>query len=81
MAWAFARGEERRTVIEGTAALLFRDASAAAGAAPVIEQAINANELMALTEIVNIGAIITVRADIDRDDFSELELPVSLGQR
>ena len=81
VAWAFARGEERRTVIEGTAALLFRDASAAAGAAPVIEQAINANELMALTEIVNIGAIITVRADIDRDDFSELELPVSLGQR
>ncbi len=80
VAWAFTRREERRTVIEGTAALLFRDASAAASAAPLIEQAINANELMALTEIVNTGATITVRADIDRDDFAKLEVPVRLGR-
>ena len=78
-AWAFSRGEERRTVIEGAAALLFRNAASAASAAPLIEQAINANELMALTEILTTGATITVGADIDRDDFAGLEAPVGTG--
>ena len=79
VAWAFSRGE-RRTVIEGTAALLFRDASAAAGAAPVIERAIHANQLMTLTKILTEEATITLKADIDRDDFANLEFPIRLGQ-
>lgn len=79
-AWAFSRGEERRTVIEGAAALLFRDAPAAASAAPLIEQAINANPVMTLTEILTTDATITVKTDVNRDDFAQLEAPVGLGR-
>ena len=79
-AWAFSRGEERRTVIEGNAALMFNDSRAAAGAAPLIEQAVNASELLTLTEILREEETITLKADIDRDDFAQLEFPISLGQ-
>ena len=80
VAWAFSRGEERRTVIEGTAALLFRDATAAAGEAPLIEQAVNASGLLTLTEILTEEETITLRTDIDRDEFAQLQFPISLGQ-
>ena len=80
VAWAFSRGEERRTVIEATAALLFRDAATAASAAPLVEQAINGNEFMTLTEMSADSDTITVRADINRDDFAKLEIPINLGQ-
>ncbi len=79
-AWAFSRGEERRTVIEGTAALLFNSPSAAAGAAPLIEQAVNASDLLTLAEILREEEIITLKTDIDRDDFAQLEFPISLGK-
>ena len=80
VAWAFSRGEERRTVIEGAAALLFRDASAAAGAAAAIERSVATSELMSLTEILTSDASVTLRVDIDRDNFPLLELPISLGR-
>ena len=80
VAWAFSRGEERRTVVEGAAALIFRDAASAASAAPLIEQAINGNELMTLTDMLTEDATITLRADINRDDFAKLEFPINLGQ-
>ena len=81
VAWAFSRGEERRTVIVGSAALLFRDASAAAGASAGVERAIGTNELVRLTEILTDDATITLRVDIDREDFALLELPINLGRR
>ena len=80
VAWAFSRGEERRTVIEGTAALMFSNPTAAAGAAPLIEQAVNATGLLTLTEILREEKTVTLRTDIDRDDFAQLEFPISLGQ-
>lgn len=80
VAWAFSRGEERRTVIEGSAALLFRDATAAAGAAAAIERSVATNELMHLTEILTSDDTVTLKVDIDRDSFPLLELPISLGR-
>ena len=80
-AWALTRGEERRTVIEGSAALLFRDATAAQGAAAVIERSIGANELIRLTEILTIETTITLKVDVAREDFSLLEFPIPLGRR
>ena len=80
VAWAFSRGEDRRTVIEGGAALLFRDAAAAASAAPELERAIGTNELIRLTAIQTDGATITLRVDVDRDDFALLEFPITLGR-
>ena len=79
-AWAFSRGEERRTVIEGTAALMFNSPTAAAGAAPLIEQAVNASGLLTLTEILREEETVTLKTDIDRDDFAQLDFPISLGQ-
>ncbi len=81
VAWSFTRGEERRTVIEGSATLLFRDASGAADASTTVERAVGTNELMRLTEILTDGATITLKVDIDRDDFALLELPINLGRR
>ena len=79
-AWAFSRGEERRTVIEGNAALLFQDQTSAAGAAPRIEQVINGGELLTLTEILREEATITLKVDIHREDFAKLRFPISLGE-
>lgn len=81
VAWSFSRGEERRNVIEGSAALLFRDATAAQGAAATIERSIGTNELMRLTEIITDDAIITLKVDVARDDFPRLEFPIHLGRR
>ena len=81
VAWAFARGEERRTVIEGSAALLFRDATAAQGAAASIERSIGTNKLIRLTEILTDDTTITFKVDVDRDDFALLEFPINLGKR
>lgn len=80
VAWTFSRSEERRTVIEATAALVFGDAEAARAAAPPIEEAIGAIPIMTLTEIVTTEATITLKADIDRDEFAGLEVPVGLGR-
>jgi hypothetical protein len=80
VAWSFSRVEERRTIVEGTAALLFRDATAAAGAAAAIERSIGSNELMTLTQILTDGASITLKVDINRDNFASVEFPVTLGQ-
>ena len=80
VAWSFSRSEERRTVIEGTAAVLFRNASAATTAVPLIEQAIGANPVMSLTEIVRVDSTLTLKTDIDRDQFASLEVPVTLGR-
>ena len=80
VAWAFSRGEERRTVVEGSAALLFRDGATAAGAAAAIEQSIGMNQLIQLTNILTDGATITIRVDIKRDDFAQVELPIDLGR-
>ena len=41
--WVFSRDESRRTVIEGSAAILFRGFGAAAGAAAAIERSIGTN--------------------------------------
>ena len=79
-AWAFSRGEERRTVIEGAAALTFSNPTAAAGAAPLIEQAVNASELLTLTEILREEETVTLKTDINRDDFAQLVFPISLGR-
>lgn len=79
VAWTFSRGEDRRTVIEGIAALLFRDSGAAAGAAAAIERSIGTNELMRLTEILTEDATITLKVDVKRDDFPQLQFPITLG--
>ena len=80
VSWAFSRGEERRTVVVGSAALLFRDGTAAAGAAAAIERSIATNELLRLTEILTDGSTITLKVDINRDDFPLLQFPVHLGR-
>ena len=76
-AWTFARGE-RLTVIEGTAAVLFRDPATAASAAVFIEQTINANPLITLTEILTDEEVVTLKADVDREDFAKLRFPIEL---
>ena len=81
VAWAFFRGEDRRTVIEGSAALLFRDATAAQGAAATIERSIGTNELMRLTEIITEDATILLKIDVARDDFALLKFPIHLGRQ
>ena len=81
VAWAFSRGEDRRTVIEGSAALLFRDASAASAASAVVERAIGENPLMHLTEIQADGDRIMLQVDVNRDDFALVEFPILLGGR
>ena len=81
VAWAFSRGADRRTVIEGSAALLFRDASVAADAAAAVERALGANQLIHLTEITTDDAVIRLRVDVNRDDFALLEFPILLRSR
>ena len=76
-AWAFARGE-RLTVIEGTVALLFPNPEAAASAAPRIETAVHANPLVTLTEIITDKTVVTLKADVDREDFAQLSFPIDL---
>ena len=80
VAWAFARGEGRRTVIEGSAALLFRDASAAADAVASVERAIVTNRLLHLTDIRAEEDVVRLWVDVNRGDFALLEFPISLGQ-
>lgn len=80
VAWAFSRGEDRRTVIEGSAALLFRDASSAAAAVASIERAIGMNQLIQLTDISTEEEVIRLQVDVNRDDFALLEFPILLGQ-
>ncbi len=79
-AWSFARGE-RLTVIEGSAAILFRDPPTAASAAPIIERAINSNPLITLTEILTEETVVTLKADINREDFAMLSFPIELESR
>ena len=81
VAWAFSRGEDRRTVIEGSAVLLFRDASAAADAAAPVERTLGANQLIHLTKITTDDTVIRLRVDVNRDDFALLEFPILLGGR
>ena len=81
VAWAFSRGEDRRTVIEGSAALLFRDPPSASAAAAEVERAIGGNALMYLTEIQTEDDVIRLRVDVNRDDFALLEFPILLGGR
>lgn len=81
VAWAFSRGEDRRTVIEGSAALLFRDAPTAAAAAAIVERAIGENQLIHLTEIQTDDDVMRLRVDVNRDDFALLEFPILLGGR
>ena len=76
-AWAFARGE-RLTVIEGTVALLFSNPESAANAAPRIEMAVNSNPLITLTEILTDKTVVTLKADVDREDFAQLRFPIRL---
>lgn len=80
VAWAFSRGEDRRTIIEGSAALLFRDASSAAAAVPSVERAIGTNQLFHLTEISTEEDAVRLQVDVNRDDFALLEFPILLGQ-
>lgn len=80
VSWAFSRGEDRRTVIEGSAALLFRDASSAAAAVASIERAIGMNQLIRLTDIRTDEDVVRVQVDVNRDDFALLEFPILLGQ-
>ena len=80
VAWAFSRGEDRRTVIEGSAALLFRDASSAAAAVASLERAIGMNQLVRLTDISTEEDVVRLQVDINRDDFALLEFPILLGQ-
>ena len=80
VAWAFARGEDRRTVIEGSAALLFRDASAAADAVASVERAIVTNRLLHLTDIRAEEDVVRLWVDVNRGDFALLEFPISLGR-
>ena len=81
VAWAFSRGEDRRTVIEGSAALLFRDGPSATAAAATVERAIGENQLIHLTEIQTDDDFISLRVDVNRDDFALLEFPILLGGR
>ena len=81
VAWAFSRGEDRRTIIEGSAALLFRDASSAAAAAASLERAIGTNQLIHLTDIQTEENVIRLQVDVNRDDFALLEFPILLGGR
>ena len=81
VAWAFSRGEDRRTVIEGSAALLFRDASSAAAAVASIERVIGLNQLIELTDISTEEDVIMLQVDVNRDDFDLLEFPILLGGR
>ena len=76
VAWAFSRSEGRRTVIEGSAALLFRDASAATAAVASLERDIGMNRLIQLTNISAEENIVRVRVDVNRDDFPRLEFPI-----
>ena len=80
VAWAFSRGEDRRTVIEGSVALLFRDASSAAAAVASVERAIGTNRLIRLTDIQTEEEVIRLQVDVNRDDFALLEFPILLGQ-
>ena len=80
VAWAFARGEDRRTVIEGSAALLFRDASSAADAVASVERAIVTNRLLHLTDIRAEEDVVRLWVDVNRGDFALLEFPISLGR-
>ena len=81
VAWAFSRGEDRRTVIEGSVALLFRDGPSATAAAASVERAIGENELVHLTEIQTDNDFITLKVDVNRDDFALLDFPILLGGR
>ena len=81
VAWAFSRGEDRRTVIEGSAALLFREAASASAAVASIERAIGANQLIHLTEIQAEEDVVKLQVDVNRDDFALLEFPILLGGR
>ena len=81
VAWAFSRGEDRRTVIEGSAALLFRDAASASAAAASVERAIGMNQLIHLTEIQAEEDVVKLQVDVNRDDFALLEFPILLGGR
>ena len=74
-AWAFARGERRR-IIEGTGILLFPDAPAAAAAAPLAERAIGNNQSLTLISIATNNQTITLKVEIDRDNFPQLEFPL-----
>ena len=80
VAWAFSRGEDRRTVIEGSAALLFRDASSAVDALASVERAIGINQLIHLTDIRTDEDVVRVQVDVNRDDFALLEFPILLGR-
>ena len=79
-AWTFARGE-RLTVIEGTAAIIFRDASTASSAAPIIERTLNSNPLITLTEILTEESVVSLKADVNREDFAKLTFPIELESR
>ena len=81
VAWAFSRGEDRRTVIEGSAALLFRDASSATAAVASIERAIGMNQLIQITDVRTEENVVMLQADVNRDDFVLLEFPILLGGR
>lgn len=81
VAWTFSRGETRRTVVEGTAALLFRDVSSAADALASVERAIGLNPLVHLTDIRTEEDVIRLQVDVNRDDFALLEFPILLGGR
>ena len=81
VAWAFFRREDRRTVIEGSAALLFRDAPSAADAVAVVERVIAGNELMRLADISADDAVIMLTVDVNRNDFPLLEFPILQAAR
>ena len=81
VAWAFSRGEDRRTVIEGSAALLFRDSSSAAAAVASVERAIGTNQLIHITDIQTEDDVVRLRVDVNRDDFALLEFPILIGGR
>lgn len=78
-AWVFARGESRRT-LEGTGALRFRDAEAAAAAEPVIDRVIEANPAIVLVSVATEDEVVTVQVSIDRDDFGGLAFPLGLRE-
>lgn len=78
-AWVFARGESRRT-LEGTGALRFRDADAAAMAAPVIDRVVKAHPAIEFVGVTLDEEVVTVAVSIDRDDFGGLEFPLGLRE-
>ena len=43
-------------------------------------RSIGTNELMRLTEIITDDAIITLKVDVNREDFALLEFPIHLGR-